>query len=83
MNDLLKVIFDQWQEDRLNGSAENRAYSNLCYVDKMPVEKQIENEDYLHNALSEVSERSFLVGFQTALGLKDLLDGKNITFCEK
>lgn len=80
MNDLLKVIFDQWQEERLNGSAENSAYSCLCHAEELSTEKQWENEDYLYNALKEVAERSFLVGFQTALGLKDLLDGKNITF---
>lgn len=76
MNRILKLIFEQWQEDRLDGKAETLAYNRFGSLDTHTVEEANKNDNYLSNAMSEIAERAFLVGFNTAVGLKDLADGK-------
>lgn len=75
MNAILKLIFEQWQEDRVDGKAETRAYNRFSDRTAYTPEEINKNEDYLCSAMNEIAERAFLVGFNTAVGLKDLLDG--------
>ncbi len=76
MNKILGLIFNQWQEDRPDGKAEVLAYNFFSEDNNHTVDEAIENHNYLSNAMNEIAERAFLAGFNTAVGLKDLVDGK-------
>lgn len=76
MNKILKLIFEQWQENRLCGKSERLAYNHFSSLDTYMVDEANKNHDYLSNALYEIAERAFLAGFNTAVGLKDLINGK-------
>ncbi|MCM1133885.1 MAG: hypothetical protein NC340_10500 [Ruminococcus flavefaciens] len=76
INKILKLIFEQWQEDKLDGRAETAAYDYFSRRSNYTLDEANKNHDYLGNALYEAEERAFLAGFNTAVRLKDLVDGK-------
>lgn len=78
MDGILKLIFTQWQDNRLNGVNESVAYRRFCDENTHTLEEIEANTDLLSNALYEMAERAFIAGFNTSAELNKLLDGVTI-----